>query len=100
MTRTVLRRIIRQKVPRCSTIYSDGFRSYDGVLTDGYRHYRILHEQTFAPSRRQHMNGIENFWGFAKTKLRRYYGVRRSHVVLYLKEMEFRFHHRHEDLPL
>jgi transposase-like protein len=100
VTRTVLQRIIRQKVPRGSTIYSDGFRSYDGLLTDGYRHHRILHEQTFAHSRRRHINGIENFWGFAKTKLRRYYGVRRSHFVLYLKEMEFRFNHRHEDLPL
>ncbi len=100
VSRAVLRRIIRPKVPRGSTIYSDGFRSYDGLLTDGYRHYRILHEQTFAHSRRRHINGIENFWGFAKTKLRRYYGVRRSHFLLYLKEMEFRFNHRHEDLPL
>ncbi len=99
VTRTVLRRIIRQKVPRGSTIYSDGFRSYDGLLTEGYRHYRIPHERTFATTRRRHINGIENFWGFAKTKLRRYYGVRRSHFVLYLKEMEFRFNHRHEDLP-
>ncbi|MBM4121355.1 MAG: IS1595 family transposase [Nitrospira sp.] len=99
VTRAVLRRIIRQKVPRGSTISSDGFRSYDGLLTDGYRHYRILHEQTFAHSRRRHINGIENFWGFAKTKLRRYYGIRRSHFVLYLKEMEFRFNHRREDLP-
>jgi transposase-like protein len=100
VTRTVLRRIIRQKVPRGRTIYSDGFRSYDGLLTDGYRHYRILQEQAFAHSRRRHINGIENFWGFAKTKLRRYSGVRRSHFVLYLKEMEFRFNHRHDNLPL
>lgn len=48
VTRAVLRRIIQQQVPRGSTIYSDGFRSYDGLLTDGYRHYRIRHEQTFA----------------------------------------------------
>jgi transposase-like protein len=99
VTRQVLQRIIRQKVPRGSTIYSDCFRSYDGLLTEGYRHYRINHGEGFATSRRRHINGIENFWGFAKTKLRRYYGVRRSHFVLYLKEMEFRFNHRHEDLP-
>lgn len=31
--RAVLLQIIRQKVPRGSTIYSDGFRSYAGLLT-------------------------------------------------------------------
>ncbi len=46
------------------------------------------------------MNGIENFWGFAKTKLRRYDGIRGSHFVLYRKDMEFRVNHRQEDLPL
>jgi transposase len=43
------------------------------------------------------VNGIENFWGFAKTKLRRYYGIDRRHFHLFLKEMEFRFNDRHED---
>jgi transposase len=37
---------------------------------------------------------------FAKTKLRRYYGVRRTHFFLYLKEMEFRFNHRHENIEI
>jgi transposase-like protein len=39
-------------------------------------------------------NGIENFWGYAKTKLKSYYGVSREHFYFYLKEMEFRFNHR------
>ena len=98
VSRETLRAIIRQRIPEGSTIYSDSFRSYDGLITDGYRHYRINHGKTFAISKRRHINGIENFWGFAKTKLRRYYGVRRSHFFLYLKEMEFRFNHRHENL--
>lgn len=98
--RAVLRHIIRQKVPRGSTIYSDGFRSYDGLLTDGYRHCRILHTQMFAHSHRRHMNGIENFWSVAKTNLRRHVGIRRSHFVSYLKEREFRFNCQHEVLLL
>lgn len=100
VTRETLRAVIRRKVPKGSTIYSDQFSSYDGLITEGYRHYRIDHGQSFAPSRRQHINGIENFWGYAKTKLKRYYGIPRSQFWLYLKEMEFRFNHRHEDLPL
>jgi transposase-like protein len=95
---TTLRAIIHKKVPEGSTIYSDSFRSYDGLITDGYRHYRINHDKNFAQGKRRHINGIENFWGFAKTKLRRYYGVNRSRFFLYLKEMEFRFNHRHENI--
>lgn len=98
--RSTLWKVIHQKVPRGSTIYTDAFASYDGLITDGYAHIRIDHGKTFAASKRRHINGIENFWGFAKTKLRRYYGVRRSPFFLYLKEMEFRFNHRKEDLGL
>jgi transposase-like protein len=99
VTRDTLRTVIRQKVPRGATIYSDQFSGYDGLITQGYRHYRINHTHSFAPTRRHHINGIENFWGYAKTKLKRYYGIPRSQFLLYLKEMEFRFNHRREDLP-
>ena len=97
VSRYTLRRIIKEKVREGSTIYSDAFASYDGLITAGYKHYRINHQKLFA-AKRNHINGIENFWGFAKTKLRRYYGMNRSRFFLYLKEMEFRFNHRSEDL--
>jgi transposase len=98
VSREILRSVIKQKIPEGSTIYSDSFRSYDGLITEGYKHYRINHAKEFARGKRKHINGIENFWGYAKTKLRRYYGIDRKHFFLYLKEMEFRFNHRHEDL--
>jgi transposase-like protein len=50
--------------------------------------------ECFALGKRNHINGIENFWGYAKIKLKRYYGVNRAHFYFYLKEMEFRFNHR------
>jgi transposase len=94
VSRNTLRQIIRTKVIPESVIYTDSFRSYDGLVLDGFKHYRINHQQAFATSRRQHINGIENFWGYAKTKLKSYYGVSREHFYLYLEEMEFRFNHR------
>ena len=100
VSRATLRAVIRQRVRDGTTIYSDEFAGYDGLITLGYRHYRVHHGTAFAQGRRRHINGIENFWGFAKSKLQRYHGVRRSHFWLYLKEMEFRFNHRHEDLPV
>jgi transposase len=93
-----LRRIIRTRVIPKSVIYSDSFRSYNGLVLDGFRHYRIDHDKEFTDKKRNHINGIENFWGYAKTKLKRYYGVSREHYYLYLKEMEFRFNNRNGEL--
>ncbi len=92
--RKTLRQIIKTKVVPESIIYTDSFRSYDGLVLDGFKHYRINHQECFATSKHQHINGIENFWGYAKTKLKSYYGVSRGHFYFYLKEMEFRFNHR------
>jgi len=67
--------IIRTKVVPESVIYTDSFRSYDGLLLDGFKHYRINHHQCFATGRRQHINGIQNFLGHAETKLKSYYNA-------------------------
>lgn len=34
----------------------------DGLVLDGFKHYRINHQKCFAMSKRNHINGIENFW--------------------------------------
>jgi transposase len=41
---------------------------------------------------------IEGFWSHAKRWLRHYRGVPKSHFHLYLKEIEWRFNHRNENL--
>ena len=98
VSRKTLRSVIRTRVIPKSVIYSDSFRSYNGLVLDGFKHYRIDHDKEFTNTKRNHINGIENFWGYAKTKLKRYYGVSREHYYLYLKEMEFRFNNRNGDL--
>ena len=98
VSRETLRRIIRTKIIPETIIYSDSFRSYDGLVLDGFRHYRINHDYSFSTKLRNHINGIENFWSFAKNKLKRYYGINRKYFYLFLKEMEFRFNHRNDDL--
>jgi hypothetical protein len=45
-----------------------------------------------------HMNGIESFWGYAKTRLVKFKGVDKKMFNLHLKECEFRFNHRGEDM--
>jgi len=45
-----------------------------------------------------HINGIENFWGIAKVRLAKLRGLRQDHFNLHLKECEFRYNMRHEDM--
>jgi transposase len=94
VSRKTLRQIIKTKVVPESVIYTDSFRSYDVLVLDGFKHYRINHQKCFAMSKRNHIDGIENFRGYAKTKLKSYYGVSREHFYFNLKEMWFRFNHR------
>ncbi len=47
---------------------------------------------------RDHINGMEGFWSYAKTWLYHYRGIPRNYFHLYLKEIEFRFNNRDKDL--
>ena len=94
VTARTLRTIIKKHVDGTSILYSDSYRSYDGLVLDGFEHHRINHSKEFARGRRNHINGIESFWSYAKAKLSKFYGVRRQDYPLYLKEIEFRFNLR------
>jgi transposase len=94
VTARTLRTIIKKHVDGASVLYSDSYRSYDGLVLDGFEHHRINHSKEFARGRRNHINGIESFWSYAKAKLSKFYGIRRQDYPLYLKEIEFRFNLR------
>ncbi len=102
VSRSTLKQIVQAKVEPDSTIYSDGWRSYDGLVDWGYkRHYRVNHGKNEFVSNtnpRNHINGIENFWGIAKVRLTKLRGLRKDHFNLHLKECEFRYNMRHEDM--
>ena len=99
VSRETLKQIVQTKVEPESTIYSDGWRSYDGLVDWGYkRHYRVNHGANEFARGRSHINGIENFWGIAKVRLAKLRGLRQDHFNLHLKECEFRYNMRHEDM--
>jgi transposase len=98
-SRNTLMPIIEQKVSKDSTVYTDGFRTYDGLVNFGYKkHYRVKHGSNEFAVGHNHINGIENFWGVAKTRLSKFRGISKSTFYLHLKECEFRFNHRKDDL--
>ena len=86
-----------KKVKRGSLIYTDKFRSYNGLVSYGFKHRRIDHGKKFANGK-VYINGIEGFWSFAKERLLKYHGVDADKFPLYLKELEYRNNHRDRDL--
>jgi transposase-like protein len=97
--KTTLQGIIRGRVTLDSVIYSDGWRGYNGLVDVGYgKHLRVNHGQDEFVRGKTHINGIEGFWGFAKSRLNRFRGMNKHTFYLHLKECEFRFNYRKQDL--
>ena len=93
--------IIYGKVSRGSTVHSDGWHAYDGLAAAGYpAHHRVSHRGWVLVDRQRghHINGIESFWSTAKTRLARRRGIQPRFLLLHLKECEYRFNHRRENL--
>jgi transposase len=86
--------IVRQIVRKRSQIYTDKWKAYDGLVFDGYKHTRINHSKQYSNRKGGHVNGIENFWSFAKRRLAKFNGVSRKTFLLHLKECEFRYNHK------
>jgi len=49
-----------------SVIHTDGWGGYDGLFDLGFeKHLRVNHgENEFSTGDGNHINGIENFWGY------------------------------------
>jgi transposase len=98
-SKATLQAVIRGKVALESIIYSDSWRGYNGLVDVGYgKHLRVDHGRDQFAKGRTHINGIEGFWGYAKTRLSRFRGMAPSTFNLHLKECEFRFNFRGQDL--
>ncbi|MDH4225959.1 MAG: IS1595 family transposase [Deltaproteobacteria bacterium] len=94
-----LQAVIRGRVTLDSVIHSDGWRGYDGLVDIGYdKHLRVDHGQNEFARGNTHINGIEGFWGITKTRLAKFRGMSKSTFHLHLKECEFRYNNRGENL--
>ena len=91
-----LQRIIKGKTSIDSVIHSEGWRGYNGLVDFGYKkHFRVHHgKNEFARGN----NGIESFWGYAKTRLVKFKGMDKKMFNLHLKECEFRSNNRKQNI--
>jgi len=90
--------IIEGKILEGSTIHTDGWKAYDGLVLNGYDHYRVFHSHDEFVRGKSHVNGIESFWSFTKRRLAQFNGLSDKTFYLHLKESEFRFNNRHKNI--
>ena len=88
---------IENKTKKGSVFYTDGWKSYASLEQYG-KHNIIRHDKDEFAKEKNHINGIEGFWSFAKERFHKYHGIKKNNYPLYLKEMEFRFNHRNESV--
>jgi transposase len=86
-----------KKVRRGSIVYTDKWRGYDSLMFCGYKHLSVDHKYKFK-SGKVYINGIEGFWSFAKERLIKHHGISPHKFLLYIKEMEWRYNHRKDNL--
>lgn len=87
---------IKEKTKKGSVFYTDQFRSYRSLILYG-KHEKIDHSKTLVEYNK-HINGIEGFWSYAKERFMKFHGIGKHNYYWYLKEMEFRFNHRNDDV--
>jgi transposase-like protein len=90
--------IVQGKILEGSTIYTDGWKAYDGLILNGYDHYRIFHSENEFSRGKNHVNGIESFWSYAKARLSKFNGFSSDRFILHLKECEYRFNRRNGNM--
>lgn len=87
---------IKNKTNKGSVFYTDGWKSYASLEQYG-KHNIIDHDKKLVENH-NHINGIEGFWSFAKERFHKYHGISKTNYPFYIKEMEFRFNHRNENV--
>ena len=84
-----LRKINKGKIDLSSTIYSDSWRGYSGLVNVGFnKHDHINHRKDEFSWNGIYVNGIESFWSFTKWRLTKFRGVKKN-FHLHLKECEY-----------
>lgn len=90
--------IIQGKILEGLTINTDGWKAYDGLILNGYTHHRVFRSHNEFARGKNHVNGIESFWSYCKRRLAKFNGLTDEKFILHLKESEFRFNNREQNL--
>jgi transposase-like protein len=90
--------IMQGNILEGATIHTDGWKAYDGLILNGYEHYRVYHSKDEFVRGKSHVNGIESFWSFAKRRLAQFNRLSDQTFFLHLTECQFRFNCRKQNI--
>ena len=90
--------VIQGKILEGCRVHTDGWKAYDGLILNGYDGYRVYHSANEFARGKGHIHGLESFWSFAKRRLRKFNGISPQTFYLFIKETEFRFNRRKQNL--
>ena len=94
-----LRHLIRGGADQANFAVPKEWHFYDGIVDlKGRWHYRLSPVSPGVPTSEDIQHGIESFLGFARKRLATFQLNGSDHFNLVLKECEFRFNNRREDL--
>jgi transposase len=88
--------LVRAHTKPGSLYYTDDWHAYGSLRVQG--DHVVIRKEKGRPKGRDHLNGIEGFWSYAKNWLYPFRGVPRKHLHLFLGEICYRFNHRSDDL--
>jgi transposase-like protein len=92
--RATLQKAILDNVGFGSTIHTDQWPGYDGLIKQ-FVHETVNHMETYVTEGGVHTQAIENFWSLLKRGLNgTYVAVEAVHMDRYLDEQMFRFNNR------
>jgi len=86
--------IIEKKVRKGSKINSGTWRAYTGLATKGYVHRTVEHAKDEYVKGKNHINGLEGFFGYLKRQLASRGGIRKERLHYYLAEYVWRYNYR------
>jgi len=85
-----------------TTIFTDAAPMYKGLANEGFIHKAVNHSE-YEFGRKEGglnvtTNRIESYWAWTRLRLSRFKGIRYDKHYIHLKESEWRFNHRREDI--
>ncbi len=92
---------LKAKVMPKSIVFTDEWRSYDGLTKAGYRHERVHHGAEVYVIGEAHTQTIDGFWSLCKRGIGGVnHVVSHKHLQSYMDSYAFRWNHREDETPM
>lgn len=99
VSRSMIQAIARGRSVLETVGSAERIRRFQGVVDLGqYRLYHLGNGHHDADAGKALLDDVDGFWGLTKHRLAKFKGLNRNTAYLHLKECEFRYNYRNDDL--